>query len=174
MERYTKTAMLLHWLIALLIIAAFLLGLTMVDIKGITPTKLKYYSWHKWMGVTVLFLAVAGGVWGGRPTPPAHPGGVAGGEAQGAAARPYRGCFFIFAVPVSGYLYSLAAGVPVVYLGVWQMPVLFEGTPELKALFKPVHYWLNMTMAVFVIAHAGAALKHHFIDRDGVLKRMLP
>jgi cytochrome b561 len=63
MQRYTKIAMLLHWLIALLIIAAFLLGLTMVDIPGFTPTKLKYFSWHKWMGVTVLGLAAIRVLW---------------------------------------------------------------------------------------------------------------
>lgn len=174
MERYTKTAMLLHWLVALLIIAAFLLGLTMVDIKGITPTKLKYYSWHKWLGVTVLFLAVARALWRIKHTPPPHPAHMPAWQNKAADAVHYLLYFFIFAVPVSGYLYSLAAGVPVVYLGVWQMPVLFEGSAELKEMLKPVHYWLNMAMAVFVIAHAGAALKHHFIDRDGVLKRMLP
>jgi cytochrome b561 len=52
-NRYAFPAIALHWLIALLIIATFLLGLTMVDIPGLTPTKLKYFSWHKWMGVTV-------------------------------------------------------------------------------------------------------------------------
>ncbi len=174
MERYTKTAMLLHWLIALLIIAAFLLGLTMVDITGIPPPNLKYSSWHNGRGVTGRCGGVARAWWRARHTPPAHPAGMPAWQAKAADAVHYLLYFFIFAVPVSGYLYSLAAGVPVVYLGVWQMPVLFEGTPELKALFKPVHYWLNMAMAVFVIAHAGAALKHHFIDRDGVLKRMLP
>lgn len=174
MERYTKTAMLLHWLIAILIIAAFFLGLTMVDIKGITPTKLKYYSWHKWMGVTVLLLAVLRALWRINHRPPAHPPGMAPWQVKAADAVHYLLYFFIFAVPVSGYLYTTAAGVPVVYLGLWQIPALFEGTPELKALFKPVHYWLTMAMAAFVVAHVGAALKHHFIDRDGVLKRMLP
>ena len=80
----------------------------------------------------------------------------------------------IFAVPISGYLYTTAANVPVVYLGLFQIPALFEGSAELKALFKPVHYWLNMLLLVTVMAHVGAALKHHFIDRDDVLKRMLP
>ncbi len=56
MQKYTKTAIALHWLIALLIIAAFGLGVTMTDIPGLTPTKLKYFSWHKWLGVTVLAL----------------------------------------------------------------------------------------------------------------------
>ncbi|MCM0045533.1 MAG: cytochrome b/b6 domain-containing protein, partial [Burkholderiaceae bacterium] len=49
--RYDRLAVLLHWLVAALIVAAFALGVVMVDIPGITPTKLKYFSWHKWLGV---------------------------------------------------------------------------------------------------------------------------
>eukprot|EP01041_Mallomonas_annulata_P016017 gene16017-33682_t len=70
MQRYSKTAMLLHWLVAILIIAAFFLGLTMVDIKGFSPTKLKYYSWHKWLGVTVLLLAAVRILWRKANVPP--------------------------------------------------------------------------------------------------------
>ena len=73
MQRYTKTAMLLHWLSAGLIVAAFSMGLVMVDIPGITPTKLKYYSWHKWMGVTALALAAIRLLWRKANMPPAHP-----------------------------------------------------------------------------------------------------
>jgi cytochrome b561 len=174
MQRYSKTAMLLHWLVAILIIAAFFLGLTMVDIKGFSPTKLKYSSWHKWMGVTVLLLAAVRILWRKANVPPPHPAGMPQWQVLAADYMHYALYFFMFAVPVSGYLYTTAANVPVVYLGLWQIPALFEGTPELKELFKPIHYWLNMAMAAAVLAHAGAALKHHFIDRDDVLKRMLP
>ena len=70
MRRYTLTAIALHWLMAILIIAAFLLGLTMVDIPGLTPTKLKYFSWHKWLGVTVFGLACLRLLWAlGHPAP---------------------------------------------------------------------------------------------------------
>jgi cytochrome b561 len=174
MQRYTKTAMLLHWLVAMLIIATFFLGLTMVDIQGVTPTKLKYFSWHKWMGVTVLLLAVLRILWRTANRPPPPPAGMPAWQVKAAACMHYALYVFIFAVPLSGYLYTTAANVPVVYLGLWQIPALFEGTPELKAFFKPIHYWLNMAMAAAVLGHAGAALKHHFIDRDDVLKRMLP
>jgi cytochrome b561 len=79
-----------------------------------------------------------------------------------------------FAVPLSGYFYSLAAGVPVVYLGLFPLPVLIAPHPELKAALKLMHFALNMTLLACVCVHVLAALKHHFIDRDGVLKRMLP
>ena len=67
-----------------------------------------------------------------------------------------------------------AAGVPVVYLGLLPLPVLIGPDPELKPILKTVHYILTMTMAAGVAAHAAAALKHHFIDRDDILRRMLP
>lgn len=174
MPRYTLPAILLHWLVGLLIIAAFALGVTMVDIPGITPTKLKYFSWHKWLGITVLGLACLRLLWRLGHKAPAYPAGMAGW--QQSAAHGLHGLLYVlmFVIPVSGYFYSLAAGVPVVYLGIVPMPALIEPNPELKSLLKSVHYWLNMTLLVLFVLHVAAALKHQFIDRDGVLKRMLP
>ncbi|MQA41297.1 cytochrome b [Rugamonas aquatica] len=174
MQRYTKTAMLLHWLTALLIIAAFFLGLTMVDIHGITPTKLKYYSWHKWLGVTVLGVAAIRLLWRKANKPPPPLASIPAWQHKVADGMHYLLYFFIFAVPISGYLYSYAAGVPVVYLGLVQLPAIIEPNAELKPILKTVHYVLTMTMAAAVVAHALAALKHHFVDRDITLKRMLP
>jgi cytochrome b561 len=174
MQRYTRPAMVLHWLIALLIIAAFTMGLVMVDIPGFTPTKLKYYSWHKWMGVTVLALAALRLLWRHANRPPPHPAGMAPWQAKAADFTHILLYVLMFAVPLSGYLYTTAAGVPVVYLGVWQIPAAFDADPAWKEALKPVHYWLNMLLAALVAVHVGAALKHHFVDRDDVLKRMLP
>lgn len=174
MQRYTLPAILMHWLVGLLIIAAFALGVTMVDIPGITPTKLKYFSWHKWLGITVLGLACLRLLWRLGHKAPAYPASMA--NWQQSAAHGLHGLLYVlmFAIPVSGYLYSLAAGVPVVYLGIIPMPALIEPNPELKTLLKSVHYWLNMTLLALFVVHVAAALKHQFIDRDGVLKRMLP
>jgi cytochrome b561 len=163
MQRYTKTAILLHWLTALLIIAAFFLGLTMVDIHGITPTKLKYYSWHKWLGVTVLGVAAVRLLWRKANIPPPPLASIPAWQHKAAEG-----------MPVSGYFYTYAAGVPVVYLGLFQLPAIIGPNAELKPILKTVHYVLTMTMAAAVVAHALAALKHHFIDRDITLKRMLP
>ncbi|MYM69741.1 cytochrome b [Pseudoduganella sp. FT55W] len=174
MPRYTKIAMLLHWLVALLIIATFFLGLSMVAIPGFSPTKLKYFSWHKWMGVTVLFLAVIRILWRKANRPPPPLASIPAWQHMIAEGMHVLLYLLIFAVPISGYLYSYAAGVPVVYLGLWQMPAVIDPNPELKATLKTVHYVLTMTMAAAVVAHALAALKHHFIDRDVTLKRMLP
>lgn len=174
MQQYTKTAMLLHWLIALLIISAFLLGLTMTDIPGITPTKLKYFSWHKWIGCTVFGLACLRLLWRLFHNAPAYPASMGKLQQQAANVMHVLLYVLIFAVPLSGYFYSLAAGIPVVYLGLVKMPVLIDPNPELKPILKSLHYILTMTMAAGVGMHVLAALKHQFIDRDNIFKRMLP
>ena len=80
----------------------------------------------------------------------------------------------IFAVPISGYFYSLAAGVPVVYLGIVPLPVLIDPSETWKPILKLVHFSLDMALLGAVLLHVAAAIKHQFIDRDGVLQRMLP
>ncbi len=174
MQRYTNTAILLHWLVALMVIGGFSLGVVMVDIPGLTPTKLRYFSWHKWIGITVLALACVRLLWRlSHPAPPL-PASMRGWQHSLANLVHVLLYVLIFAVPVSGYFYSLAAGVPVVYLGLVPLPVLIEPNQEWKAILKEVHYWLNVTLLVSVSLHVAGALKHQLIDRDGVLKRMLP
>ncbi|HWX00861.1 cytochrome b [Collimonas sp.] len=174
MQRYSLPAIVLHWLVAILIVAAFTLGLTMVDIPGLTPTKLKYFSWHKWLGVTVFGLACLRLLWRKAKGAPPYPASMQPWQQLAAHGLHVLLYVLIFAVPLSGYFYSLAAGVPVTYLGIWPMPVLIAANPDLKPVLKLVHYTLNMIMLGAVSLHVLAALKHHFIDRDGVLKRMLP
>ena len=166
MPRFTLPAILLHWLIAILIVGAFALGVTMVDIPGITPKKLKYFSWHKWAGVTVLALACARLLWRLGHKAPAYPNSMQPWQQK--AAHGLHGLLYVLMFS------SRAAGVPVVYFGVIPLPVLIEPNPELTPLLKQVHYVLDMTLLACVVLHVLAALKHHFVDRDGVLKRMLP
>ena len=174
MPRYNKIAIALHWMVALLIISGFILGLVMVDIKGLTPTKLRYFSWHKWIGITVLGLACLRALWRLRHPAPPFPASMPAWQRSSASALHGLLYGLILGVPVSGYFYSLAAGVPVVYLGLIPLPVLIEPNPEWKPILKQVHYWLNMTLLASFVIHVAAALKHQFIDRDGVLERILP
>ena len=171
--RYTRTAIALHWLIALLIIAAFLLGVTMSDMAP-SITKLKLVNWHKWLGVTVLGLAALRLLWRLTHTAPALPAAMAGWQVL-AAKLGHLGLYLLmFAVPLSGYFFSLAAGFKVVYLGLFPLPVLIDKNPALKPVLHELHEILAWGMAVLVCVHVLAALKHHVIDRDDVLKRMLP
>jgi cytochrome b561 len=173
-QRYSLIAIVLHWLVALLIIGTFTLGWVMTDIPGLTPTKLKFYSWHKWAGVTVLALATLRLLWRLSHASPPLPAAVPAWQARSAGAVHALLYVLMFAVPLAGYVYTLAAGYPVVYFGLFELPVLIEPDAALKVQFKALHYWLAMALAGLVGLHVAAALKHQFIERDGMLKRMLP
>lgn len=173
-QSYTRTAMVYHWLIAVLIIGSFTLGLIMSDMPGITPNKLRFYSWHKWAGVTILGLVALRLLWRLSHRAPPYPASMPAWQRSSASGLHGALYLLMFAVPLSGYFYTLASGYPVVYFGLFKLPVLMDANPELKPVLKALHYWLNMAMLAAVALHVAAALKHHFIDRDGVLKRMLP
>ena len=80
----------------------------------------------------------------------------------------------MFIIPLSGWIYSSAAGVPVVYLGLVPLPDLVDRDKALAETLKTLHHTLDWIFLALVTAHVAAALKHHFIDRDGLLLRMSP
>jgi cytochrome b561 len=174
MQRYTNTAIALHWLIALLIVGAFTLGLVMTDMPGISPAKLRYYNWHKWAGVTVLLLAALRLLWRLGHRPPAMTAATPAWQRRAAHGVHHLLYVLMFAVPLSGYFFTLAAGRPVVYFGLFQLPVLIGPNPALKEVLGEVHEWLNWFMAGIVAVHVLGALKHALIDRDATMRRMLP
>lgn len=171
--RYSRTAISLHWLVAFLILAAFPLGLTMSDL-ALSPLKLKLISYHKWLGVTVFLLAAARLAWRATHTPPPLPDAMLAWQRTATHAVHHLLYVLLFAIPLSGWLMSSAKGFQTVYLGVLPLPDLIGKDKALGDVLKEVHGMLNYGMLVLVIAHVGAALKHHFIDRDGILARMLP
>lgn len=174
MRRYTIPAVVLHWLIAIGIIGTFTLGLVMTDIQGISMAKLKYINWHKWAGVTVLALVALRLLWRLFNHPPEYADDMPAWQ-RGAAHGLHIALYVLmFAVPLSGYFFSLAAGFPVVAFGKIPLPVLIAPDPALKEILRGLHYWLNMLMAALVAFHVLAAFKHLLVDRDGVMQRMLP
>jgi cytochrome b561 len=170
---YTHTAIGLHWLIAIAIIGTFSLGLYMHELP-LSPQKLKLYSWHKWAGVTIFLFALLRLTWRLSHQPPAVAPGVPRGDRRGAAATHVLLYLLMFAVPLSGWLMSSAKGFQTVWFGVLPLPDLLQKDADLGDLLTQLHMLLNFTMAALVGAHAGAALKHHFLDRDEILARMLP
>lgn len=170
---YTRTAIAFHWLVALFIFAAFALGLYMADL-ALSPQKLRLYSYHKWLGVTIFMLVLARLAWRLSHPVPALP--VTLPRWQNVASKITHVALYalMVVIPLSGWLYSSAAGVQTVYLGLLPLPNLVVPDKALATLLRGVHWSLNVTLFVIFCVHTGAALKHHFIDRDGVLARMLP
>lgn len=170
---YTGVAIGLHWLIAFAIIGSFSVGLYMVDLP-LSPQKLKIYSWHKWAGVTIFLCVVLRLGWRLLHRPPELPASVPAWQRSLAAATHVLLYLLMIVVPLSGWLMSSAKGFQTVWFGVLPLPDLLTKNAELGDLLQQMHKLLNYSMAALVFAHFGAALKHHFIDRDDILARMLP
>jgi len=171
-SRYSRVAILLHWTGALLILAGAGLGLTMTDLP-LTPAKLRYYAWHKWIGITVFLVAALRLAWRALvPSPPFQ----AMALWQVRAARTVHALLYalMLAIPVSGWIYSSATGVSVSYLNLVPLPNLVPKDKALASVLLAVHQALNATLGVTLLLHIGAAIKHQWIDRDGTLSRMLP
>jgi cytochrome b561 len=170
--RYTRTAIALHWLLALAIVGSFGMGVYMTDLP-VSPQRLKLYNWHKWAGICILSLSALRLLWRLTHRPPAD---VAMPAWQQRAAHAVHGLLYLlfFAVPLAGWAYSSAAGFPVVVFGVLPLPDFVSPDKALAEALKPLHKILAFALAALVLAHVGAALKHHFVDRDGLLGRMRP
>ena len=171
-NRYTGTAIALHWLTALFIVCGFVIGLWMTGL-AFGPLKVRWYAYHKWIGITVFLLAVLRIAWRWRhPPPPQVP--MPQWQRRAAAATHLLLYALLFLIPLSGWMYSSATGVSVAYLGLFPLPDLVARDKSLAAVLKGVHVTLNYTLLALVCVHAGAALKHHIVDRDGLLARMSP
>lgn len=170
--RYTGLAIALHWLLALMIVCAFGVGLYMSDLP-MSPTRLKLYNWHKWAGVTILALSGLRLLWRLTHQPPAD---VPMPAWQARAAHLTHGLLYtlFFATPLLGWAYSSAAGFPVVWLGVLPLPDFVPVDKALAETLKQMHGILAWGMAALVVLHVAGALKHQFVDRDGLLARMRP
>jgi cytochrome b561 len=173
LQRYSGVAIALHWLVALLIFGSFVVGMYMVQLQ-LSPWKLKVYSWHKWTGVTILILVAVRLAWRLTHRPPALPEATPVWQRHAAAVAHAMLYLLMLAVPISGWVMSSAGGFPVVYFGVLQLPDLVEKDKEFFELMKSVHYALNKALLALVVLHIAAAVKHHYVDRDDALARMVP
>jgi cytochrome b561 len=171
-EKYSNGAITLHWLTAVLIVTNLLLGLSMVPLP-ISPQKLYWYQYHKWIGITVFLLTCArlGWRWA-KPAPSPVP--MPQWQRRTAAATHVLLYVLLLVIPLSGWVYSSSTGVQVVYVRLVPLPDLVPNDKALAHVLKTVHVSLNFLLFVLVCVHAAAALKHHFVDRDPALKRMLP
>ncbi len=163
----------LHWLIVALVIVMGYLGLTMVDLP-ISPRKISIYAVHKSIGLTLLALVVLRLLWRMYAGAPAEVAGTP--RWQHALARFMHGALYVLllATPLSGWVVNSAAGFPLQWFGMFNLPALVARDAALHERMTEVHEWLFWTMVALAAAHAAAAIYHHAFQRDATLARMLP
>ena len=175
--RHTPVAMGLHWLLAAALLAMLAVGLYMTSLP-FSPARLQLYNWHKWAGITVLVLSVLRLLWRLTHRPPPLPAALQAAmpDWQRWAHHTTHGALYalFFVVPLLGWAYSSAAGFPVVLFGVLPLPDWVSASPELADALKPLHRWSAWALVGLIALHVAAALKHQWLDRDGLLTRMWP
>ena len=172
--RYTKVAVTLHWLIAILVVAQLALGWSMIGIpKEPVGVRAYWFNLHKSTGITIALLVLVRIAWRLRhPAPPLPPEVP---DWQRRAARASHALLYVCLVgmPLAGFLGSTFSGYPIKYFGI-VLPEWGYKSDSLKSFFSAVHLgfaWLFMTL---IVLHAGAALRHLLVDRDRVFWRMWP
>jgi len=175
--RYDRVAMSLHWLLAAAILASVCSGLYASSLP-FSPARLRWVNWHKWLGIAVLFASGLRLLWRLRQRAPDLPSAVLGRMAAWQRlAYPWvhRAMYLLFlAVPLAGWAYSSAAGFPIVWLGVLPLPDWVTADKALAPVLRTAHQALAYGLGTLLVLHIAAVIKHQWVDRDGLLLRMLP
>ena len=175
-DRYGLVSRLLHWLMALLILAMIGIGAYMADLDKEDPLRTQLYTLHKEIGVTILVLAVLRILWILVSRPPVLPAALQRWEVILAKSTVGLLYLLMLATPMAGYLMTNTAGQPISYFGLFDLPALLGENHDLHETLEEVHEFLAFTILALVGLHALGALKHRFVDKDpgaDVLRRML-
>jgi cytochrome b561 len=172
-ERWGRVSQLFHWLIVVLIVVMAWLGLTMTDLPN-TPYKIRLYSLHKSIGLSLLGLYCRG--WLGRapPGPPRPIPGIPAWQERVASLTHFALYVLLLAIPLTGWIFNSAAGFPLQWFGVVNLPALSGRSTGLRELSGTWHEWLFWALIVLALVHAAAAIYHHLFQHDATLARMLP
>lgn len=170
-NHFGVVAIFLHWIMAILLIALVGLGLYMVRIP-ISAEKLKLYGWHKEFGILALMLVLVRLTWRLTNTTPSLMS-LPWWERYAARAAHWAFYVLMFLIPISGWLITSAAGLPVSFFGWFTLPNLVTANENQRLLFMEVHEWLAYALIVVFCMHVGGALKHYLINRDDIMQRMI-
>lgn len=176
-SQYGSISKLFHWVLALLLIAMVAFGIYLENAEFLPDQiqqKIKLIGLHKSTGILILALVVLRLAWRLKNTTPTAP--VTMPQWQKLAANVVHGVLYVamFAMPITGWMYSSIAGFPVNVYGLFTLPSLLPKNEELTDLFHSIHGFFGDVLIVAFVLHVGAALYHHFYVKDTVLKRMLP
>jgi cytochrome b561 len=180
-RRYSAVAILLHWASALGVLVLIGLGLTMTHADLAPLRQFQLYQWHKSVGITVLALTALRVLWRLTHRPPTHPAGMPARERRAAGAAHALLYLLLIGLPLTGWaVVSLSPfNIPTVLYGLvpWPHLPLADLVPDPDAaegLLKRVHALGAWFLAALLAVHVAAALRHHLLLRDDVLRRMLP
>jgi len=160
-----------HWGMLVLLATIVPIGYYMTDLP-LGARKLQIYALHKSIGLTLLGLAVLRLLWRITERRPA-PAPMPAWQQRMASATHVLLYALLILIPLSGWLYNSAAGFPLQWFRLVNLPALTATNPTLKAAAKEFHESAVAVLLTLVALHALAALKHHFIDRDHTLRSML-
>lgn len=172
-DSYGIVAQVLHWVIAALVLAQLAIGVYAANLP-VSLARLQWLSRHKSLGLGILALVLARLAWRAMNPPPALPDSVPLRERRAAAAVHWLLYLLLILAPLAGWLHASAAGLSVNWFGLFQVPDLLAKDPQLSELLKQAHGVLVALLAVLLAGHIGAALRHAFLLRDGIMHRMLP
>lgn len=175
-QRYDAVAIALHWVLAIVLIALVGSGLYMVSLPdvGFDTRKIVLILYHKQLGMLALTLVLMRLGWRVGHALPALVETLP--DWQQVAARLVHLCLYglMLALPITGWLMSSAAGFPVSFLDLFELPDLISHSDYLFRMFAAIHQWLGYALIALTLVHGGAALRHHFLNKDETLKKMLP
>jgi cytochrome b561 len=168
---YTLTARVFHGVMGILMILMLIAGLLMEDIEN-PALKGIVYGLHKATGISVLVLAFFRLLWRLSHAVPSLPDSLPRWQAHAARLVHWGLYAVMFILPLSGWAMSSAAGYPVSFYGLFVMPDFVAVNPALKGIFKDIHELSANAFMALLGAHAAAALYHHFVLRDNILRRI--
>jgi len=184
--RWGWPAKLLHWTMAILMIGLALVGTWMANFLNDMVLQFQLTQLHKSFGFVVFTLAVLRVLWRwANPVSPLPPVDQPAWE-RWVAHGTHRALYaLMFVMPLSGWLMASASELndPGAYpmqienmvFGLFELPdPIKPGDEALEAIFHTIHAWSSYLLAVLLLLHIGGALKHHFMHKDSILRRMLP
>ena len=171
MHRYHIVSMVFHWLVAMIMIGLIIAGLIMVDMPK--PDKYVIYGWHKAFGIIVLALVVLRLGWRFYQPGPPLPVTMKIGQVVASKITHFMLYVMMLLMPLAGWVMSSAGGHPVSVFGV-PIPAIVDKDKELNALAHDIHEYGSWVFIALILLHIGAALYHHFIQKDGLLWRIWP
>ena len=172
-QDYGVIAIVLHWLVALVVIGLFLLGVWMTGLTYYDDWYRRGPELHKSIGILLFFVMLARVAWRWTNITPEYTPGISVFERRLAHGVHLMLYVLLFALMISGYLISTADGKPIQVFNLFSVPATISDIDNQEDIAGAIHWYLALLLISLVSLHAIAALKHHFIDRDETLKKIL-